>query len=299
MKPEVDFTVYENKLQIKGFKYRNEDETFYDFTGSSVRMDFYKAGPESAPTAISGSITLATGDVSFILSALHTDTVGNYEYMIIETNASLEQIPLSKGNIIVEPYVPFSESIESFLQSELPTGFVLDQNFINQKIKYHQLFLQEAFTISDANIHSEAAWPILVNALIAKLIAYDALVNAFRGNLLAILAASSNSSSSGSSSSTTAGGIKSIETGPTKVEFLPAGEIVNQLVKSASSLKSGDEDALSQLHSGLCGLASKLTLKLPMCKANRLVNIFQYYQNPDWQSTTLEQIGTDEVVSNG
>lgn len=276
MFPEIDFKVYKDKNQIKSFSFKNEDETVYNFTGSTVTMKYYKNGPTETPEEISGAITLATGVVSFNLLPAVLDEVGIFEYVIIETRSDTTEVPLIKGNIIIEEYVPFSLSIEAFLATELPTGMELDYNFRTQKIKYWRLFFQDTYDIPDSAINNDAVWPILVNALIAKLVVYDAIALALQGNLMAILGGNSVSTSS----STTTGDVKSIETGPAKVEFFPAGETVSQILRSTASSQKGN--VLDEFQTSLCILARKLTLKLGMCKADKVVTIFQYHKNPDW-----------------
>lgn len=290
MVPDVDFTVYKDKTQVKGFLFRNDDDTYYDFTGSSVRMDFFKTGPNGTPEVINGSTTLSTGSVAFTLLGTIFDTLGNFEYVVIETKSTNEEVPLTRGNVLVVNYVPFSESINAFLTSELPIGLVVNENFINQKIKYWRLFLQDAFDIKDANINNDDAWPILVNALIAKLIAYDTLIQVISGNIINVLG---NNVVYKETSANTSAGIKSIETGPTKVEFKASGDLLTDIMKSASTRDSG---FLNMLTANLCGLASKLGVKLPMCKQVKSTIIFKHYKNPEWEYPTLRDILTEEQV---
>lgn len=266
---DLDFTLYKGKTQTKGFTFRNDDDTYYNLTGT-VRLDLYTNGPTNSPETIQGTITEGTSNASFLFPSTLLTEEGNFEYIVVETKPSSEQIVLIRGNIIVSPYVTFSETVESFLLTELPINFTLDNNFVNQQTKYWRLFLQEGFDITDANLNKDSAWPILVNALIAKLIAYNALTMALKGNLITVFGSSTISTS------TSKRDVKSIETGPTKVEFHPAGDTMNQIIKSSTSANS---DIFKNLSEDLCGLARKLTVKVPMCRADKVVTIFQYVKS--------------------
>ena len=132
----------------------------------------------------------------------------------------------------------------------------------------------------------------MVNILIAKLIAYDALILAIRGNLIAVLGSNSISTTEGSSSSQTTGDIKSIETGPSKVEFHAAGDTMSSIIKSPTSASTNGNNIINQLSEDVCGLARKLLVKLPMCRAQNVVTIFQKVSKPKPKPT-------DPVYSRG
>lgn len=285
---EIDVPLYKDKAQTKSFVFRNRDDTFYDFTGSVVTMEYFKDGIDNPPEEVVGTVTIATGRVAFAFTAILLDTIGKFPYIIISDKSGVEDVIL-KGELIVKDYVPFTDTIESYLAIELPVGLILDTNFVTQKIKYWQLYLQSAYSISDSLVHNENSWPLMVNILIAKLVAYDALVLSIRGNVLNVFGSSVSTSSTTKS-------VKSIETGPAKVEFYPTGDTLSQIIKSTST--AGGNNILTNLAEDLCGLASKLTLKLPMCKAENLVMIFQFYQNTSASSPMINLQG-DPVVSIG
>ena len=273
----LDFNLYKGKEQIKGFTFRNDDGTYYDLTGSVVSINFYKDGDGLEPLLIEGVLG-SNSNMQFTFNTLDLVNEGKFSYVIIETKLDSDQVILLRGSITVVPYTVLSMDIDSYLQVELPHGFTLDNNFINQKIRYWRLFLQDGFDISDSNLDIDLAWPILVKVLIAKLVAYDALVLAIKGNLLTIFG--SNANSTGTTTSSKAGGIKAITTGPSKVEFHAAGETMSQIIKSSSGTSAGSTSILSTLAEDICGLARKLTVKLPMCAADKMVRVFQYYKKP-------------------
>lgn len=288
---EIDFQLFINKTQEKGFVFRNDDGTYYDLTDAVVNLNWYRGGENEAPVVIQGTVTVSTASVIFRFESTDVNDLGVTEYVVVSTKVGVEDV-LTKGNITVSEYLPFSTSIDAFLQTELPEGVVLSDNFVNQKIMYWRLFLQDAFNISDSLVQVDSAWPVLVNALIAKLIAYEALTIAIRGSLMKTFGSYTESSSSSSSQ----GGIKSIETGPTKVEFLPAGDVVTNLAKATSA---GSNGLMEDLKTVMCGLASKLQVKLPMCKAPVIGGLFQVYRNVEWEKITLADILEEPLVSRG
>lgn len=281
---ELDFILYKDKAQVKIFGFTNDDDTVYDMTGSTVNLLFYKT---STPEEIAGSITLLTGKISFTFTDTQTDTLGIYEYLVEETKQDLSKVILSKGNIVVKDYVPFSNSVESFLDTELPTNIKLEENYRNQRLTYWRRFLMDAFSITEANLEVESSWPIMANALLAKLIAYDALTLAAKGSLLQFMGGDFTKLTG------QGGPIKKIETGPSNVEFYSVMDTIDKLLKPSPS----GTTVLEMLSGDICGLAAKLKVKLPMCKDTSWVNpiVPQYYQNPDWAYPTLEE----EVVSIG
>jgi hypothetical protein len=283
---ELDFTLYEGKSQSKTFIFTNLDNTIYNFTGSTVRMSIYF--DQSSPVIIVGSITLATGRVLFNFPSASLGTPGLYEYIIEETKSDSSINLLIRGNLKLEDYVPFSQAIEAFLDTDLPADITLDENYKIQRILYWRTFLASAFYIPQASINTDSAWSMMANALISKLVAYDALMRAAKGSLLHLL-----STSSSTTTSSTTGGIQEIETGPARVRFFQPSETMQQVFSSTS--KEGFS-VLDTLISDICGLANFLKVKVPMCKGNKVVINPQRYVNTDWlPATTLD----DTVTSQG
>lgn len=283
---ELDFILYSGKNQTKTFIFTNLDDTIYNFTGSTVVMNVY-VDPLS-PMVISGTITIATGRVLFNFPGVDFSIPGIYEYIIEETKSDTTKVPLIRGNLKVEEYIPFSQAIDAFLDTDLPADITLDENYKMQRILYWRTFLASAFYIPQASINTDSAWSMMANALISKLVAYDALMRAAKGSLLHLL-----STSSSTTTSSTTGGIQEIETGPARVRFFQPSETMQQVFSSTS--KEGFS-VLDTLISDICGLANFLKVKVPMCKGNKVVINPQRYVNTDWlPATTLD----DTVTSQG
>lgn len=265
---QLDFKLYKGKTQEKSFTFRSEDGTYMDLTDSTVKLDIYNPIDGLLKSSINGTLDIATATAVFTFDSSILDWDGSYEYYIVKVKAGEVDVNLLYGNIILEAYTTFSQTISSYLESELPIGFVPSVNFVNQKTRYWRLFLQSAFDITDSLLNVDSAWPELVNALIAKLIAHDTLMTSIRGNLITAFGENIVTSER---TIAMGGDVKSIETGPSKVEFHPVSETLMQLLKSTTT----GQNLLIQLSEDICGLARRVSVKIPMCKAGNLVVPFQ------------------------
>jgi len=288
---EIDFSLVKDKIESKVFRFTNADGTVYDMTASTAECKFYKA--PTPPVDITCNIDVPNGKITIPFTAADTDTLGTYEYILEEdVGGSGTILPLVKGNIMVLEYQPFSESIEAYLNSELPANLTLTMDFRNQKIMYWRRILQTAFEITDENLNVESAWPTLVNALLAKLVVYDALMLAASGSFVQFLGGDYTDATT-----VGGGGVKSVETGPVRVEYFDTATSA----KNAFSSSAGDLSMFEALKQGMCGLANYLKVKIPMCPGNMVPVPPQYYENPDWAYRTLGDIADiiDSQVSQG
>jgi len=284
---EIDFQLIEDKAESKVFRFTNADGTVYDMTDSTAQCHLYLV--VGTPTSFACTIDVVTGKITVPFTAVHSDNTGTFEYIIEETKVTTDVIPLVKGQVIVVPYTPFSETLEAYLNSEMPANLVLSMDYRNQRIMYWRRVLQEAFEIADADLNIESEWPTLVNALIAKLVVYDAMMMAARGSFIQFMGGSYQDTASVSGG----GAVKSVETGPARVEYYDAAASA----KSAFSASSGHPSMFEALMDSTCGLASQLHVKLSMCPGNKVPIAPQYHQNPDWDYPTLDEI--TDVPSNG
>jgi len=280
---EIDFKLVENKAETKTFRFTDSDGSIYDMTDSTAVCKFYK--DPSAPTNISATIDIGAGTVSVPFTIVHSDTLGTYEYIIEETKLSLEVIPLVKGNIDVLPYTPFSESIEAYLRSELPANLTLTPDYQNQRIMFWRRIFQSAFNIPDPHLNIESSWPILANALFAKLVVYDALMLSASGSFIQFLGGDYTETETIS-----AGGVKRVTTGPAEVEYFDSASSAKQ----AFAASAGNLSMFEALREGLCGLVNFLGVKINMCKGNDIIIVPQYHQNPNWAYPTLSSVSFPE-----
>ena len=274
---EIDFKLVRAKIESKVFKFTNSDGTVYDMTDSTAVCHLYLTG---TPTDIPCTIDVGTGKVTVPFTATHSAGLGVFEYILEEIKISTEVIPLVQGNIQVIEYVPFSESIEAFLRSELPANILLTEDYRNQRILYWRYILQDAFLIADVDLNIESAWPTLVNALLAKLVVYDALMLSARGSFMAFLGGDYTTTD------TIGGTISKIETGPTNVEYFDTAKGLESMLKPNSSGQTG----LETLTDDICGLANHLRVKVSMCKGNKIPISPKYFQNANWAYPTLDDM---------
>ena len=286
---QLDFTLYQNKEVTRVFIFKNSDGTVYDLSSSTIKLYIYIT---ETPIEILCNIDSLTGKVYVPFTTSITQTLGFFEYIIVETKNQNETEDLIRGNISIIIYTPFTDTIESFLQSELPNNLSLTEDFKNQKIIYWKRFLQEAFNILEPDIYGELALTSLQKALIAKLIVCDALMLCTRGSYIQFAGGDYTQTNSTESMG---GPIKKIETGPSNVEFHSMADAISKLFQSNAQGYS----PWDKLCSDVCGLASKLRVKIPLCKDTSWVNTYVpgYSQNPNWLYPSLDDI--DSIAGQG
>ena len=86
------------------------------------------------------------------------------------------------------------------------------------------------------------------------------------------------------------GGVKSVETGPAKVEYYDTASAAKQ----AFAASSGNLSMFDNLKQGLCELGRFLKVKLPMCSGSNPIIIPKYYTNPKWSYPTLDDM--DDLI---
>lgn len=164
-------------------------------------------------------------------------------------------------------YIPIS--IASMVLLKLPSSSI-NMQLLLMTIQKWQLMLQEApeNPISDANVFNEAAWPTLFNVLISELVVYDIILAVYT-NIMAIGGIITTNTSS---SEETPGELipqlkKSIETGPTKVEWFDLHDSLSKLSESQSNYFKAifGPNALLTYRLSICALANKLEVYLDMC----------------------------------
>lgn len=256
---EIDFNGYISREFKKLIQFFNEDNSLYDFSNSgNVVLKLYKDNEN--PLTIVGVKNIPNSTVEFTFDPVtHNNELGRWEYVIEDNKTDSSVIKIGHGNYAVSEYTGFSSSVLSFLHTELPTNIQLTANFINQRLMYWRLILQDAFEITDANLSQDSAWPTLVNAMLAKLVVYDALDQASRGAYMQFIGYQNNQA-------TPQGTIKKVETGPTSVEHFD----ISTAVKNALYAPQGGKSFFEVITESLCGLANRLKVKLPMCSGNKI-----------------------------
>lgn len=138
---------------------------------------------------------------------------------------------------------------------------------IDLLIKKWQLYLQPQVNpepILDADVYTEAAWPPLYNVLIGQLVVWDYLVD--NAGKLAIL--NFNGPTGSSADAQSKGGIKYIETGPSRAEFYEDSS--NNLRFQSlfiTSIFSKSNGMMESYKETVCTLAFRLRAVVPICQA--------------------------------
>lgn len=234
----------------------------------------------------------------------HTySTPGLYEVSLTVTNDDGTGEPLTIRIGIGDNVEILGNNIYQLIDQYMPTGLrgELDHDEKVSLIQKWQLYLQplieEPKEVNKQDTHNEQAWPALANILIAQLSAYDIILQGANQ----FLAQSGKEGGSSSGSTETPGtGVqqkKSIETGPTKVEWYQdetkSTEDMSNIGKAfSSSIRAGG--ALDMLKESICQLSRRVGVYLPMCGQDNqtLVPIV----NKSKKTTVLERIPSRNIT---
>lgn len=189
------------------------------------------------------------GTITFSFNATQTNQSSLVDYLMVETPLTTPTT-IAYGTINFLPIgqsIPFSEII----LNEIPPGVVIPESFITIKAYEWRLFLQNSITpsIPDADVQNEAAWPFLVNLLIAKLIIHDFLTKALKSNL------------TGTDGTGGSGNLKKLETGPANAEWYDTFSSMGDML----TVDKNGNSILTALAWDICELASRLSIYLKLC----------------------------------
>lgn len=235
-------------------------------TGSKIyKLEVWdRAEPRSLIFTITPATDQGTGYVAMELQSTHTVRDGQHDYILSEQVSAGQFIPMGYGviNFIdLLKYVPFTDLVKG----ETPGGLEIPLAFIHQKsLEYRSIFklhINAAIELSDVQIDS--SWPLLYNMLIAKLTVHDYLLKGLQGTLVQGAPGEGNSAN-----------IKSIETGPAKVEFLDRTRGLSDFMKTSNGISAFDS-----LRTDLCGLAAALKIRLRICPERKHPILFEIAGN--------------------
>lgn len=224
------------------------DTLIVDFTDLSI----------DNPT--SWSWDFGDGNFSSLQNPSHTYLVpGPYTVTLIATNLDGSS-PIFQRSF--EVGAPSYMSVSQFIECDLPAGLTITPECQSTHTMKWQLWLQTLIDphIPTPDVHDDSKWPNLVNALIAKLVIYDAFNKAAQGALVLLW-----DQTSGSSGGETKGEEKAIKTGPTEVEWHSAASSIAALMKPGAGRQG--ESLFDAMRQQICDLSSRERIKLPMCPA--------------------------------
>ena len=262
---ERDLILQQGVTVSQSFTILNEDNTPLDLTGYTVVFRVYKeAGDADVTGVISGD---DNNIVTFELDATVNADLGLFEYRIIGNLPedpladppveAVVDLELGKGNLYFLPVEGFTTQIPTLIDNE-SMGLVIPENYETQQILYWKAYLAPAFYIPDELAMDETQWPLLGRFLIAKLVVYDFLVQQMKLSL-----STSFGTSSGTTTTTSAGGLKSLQEGPSKAEWYNSSETITNVLKTGANGLS----PFDQLRQDICTLAARVKVSLPLCAA--------------------------------
>lgn len=153
-------------------------------------------------------------------------------------------------------------NIYQLVQSNLPAGFTVTNDYVDTRLKYWRALLYESADIDEADKFNDNAWTALPKAdewaiLMSYCITYDIYLLILTGNFISTAGSNEESSEGG-------GQVKKIITGPTEVEFHNNTESLASILK----LITGPAGLFDQFMSLACAFATRLGVKLPFCTLN-------------------------------
>lgn len=215
-----------------------------------------------------------------------TETYATAEFFTVSltaTNGSDSDICTVVINLTGLPPVDLFNNIPNMVDLYSPTSIVgtivnhAQKEFLIAKWQLYLQPLVENPSVEVTNTYIPSSWSPLANSLIAKLTVIDIIemevakftMNAAQAGSSSTFGTSSSSSNS-SQSNPEPGPIKSIETGPTKVERYEnkdtssSSEMASNLAKTYQSL-TVQGGILDQLKESACMEADRIDVYLPMC----------------------------------
>lgn len=150
-------------------------------------------------------------------------------------------------------------TIYQLVASNLPAGFSVTNNYIEERLKYWQLLLQDAADISSDDVYDLDKWAALKDGdkwliLLSYCVVYDVYVRILSGNFLSMGSSEESENSGG-------GNVKKIVTGPTEVEYYDSSTSLAALLK----VITGPNGLFDQFLALACAFAQQLGVFLPFC----------------------------------
>lgn len=209
--------------------------------------------------------------------------------LTVTNGADIDSIEMSVGvsnSLTTLLSLPIFKLVSYYLPTTLTTA---SQQEIFTAIQTWQIYIQPLvdeplIPISVNDVHNEFKWPSLLNVLIAQLVAYDLLVQESAAFLI-------NLASSGNISSSNTRSIKTMETGPTRVEWFDDGETLNE-ISSAYSKATSPTGIIFLLKQSICQMSSRNRIYLPICgQLKHNPTPFQISESPQLFSPYSSSLG--------
>lgn len=191
-------------------------------------------------------------------NASHTyDLPGRYNVVFVASGVD----GISSKIQVIEVLYSNQITVEKYLSTYMPPGLTILDPIKETLIKTWQMNIGSLLTpkIAEEVLFDDLSWPTLANALIAKLVIREAYMKSAAG---ALILAMNSGASNGDTSIQSSAAKKSIETGPTKVEWHDASTMVKAYL-SQGATKGGS--IFDNITTDICYLSSRLRVQLPFC----------------------------------
>lgn len=181
----------------------------------------------------------------------HTYTnPGKYKVTLTVTDQGGNESEIFRYIVVdTKPILPVS--IEDFVKLKLPKSFPYQPEQLTANIATWQIFIQplvNAPGVLEADTFNEIAYPPIINALIAYIVAYQVMLD---------YVSSAAISATGSGIEDAELIVKRIETGPSNAEFRDTSDYLKFLV--------GANGLIEQVKKQMCTLASRSRIEIPYC----------------------------------
>lgn len=187
----------------------------------------------------------------YVITLTVTNTEGSNTYLMYLT------VFTDTGGI-----VPIATQVSYKIPQE-----ALNPGQVNYLTKKWQLYLQPQVNptaIEDADVYTEASWPPLYNILIAQLVVWDYIID--NAGKLAII--NFNGPTGISTDEENKGGIKYIETGPSRAEFFEdSSKNLRYQSLFITSIFNKTTGMMESYKETICTLSARLRVTIPICKA--------------------------------
>jgi hypothetical protein len=141
--------------------------------------------------------------------------------------------------------------IVQLVESQLPAGFSVSEDYVKQRTRVWQLFLHGEAGVDETDMFDITKYPAKYQIIIGYLIMWDIIQKILLGSFIKV--------SGGDGTTPQKGVVKKITTGPSDVEFHNSSEALAGIIKALH----GD---LTQAFIGTaCAFASSMGLQLPFC----------------------------------
>ena len=261
----------------------------FSYIVNGLEVSFTDTSSDSDGAISAWSWNFGDSNTSIVQNPTHTFASGGIFGVVLQVTEGTDTSTLVRYISLTEIAGVITVPIASMVAAKLPSS-ILDAQYIFTLIQKYQLLLQEGpiNAIPDALVFTETAWPSLYNILISELVVYDIVINklmdvSLSGGIIGTTTGSSSEESTGSLTQNK----KSIETGPTKVEWYDNNQYLAAVAESQANYYKNvfGASAIGAYKLSICMLAKKLGVYLSLCSGFQNSSGFITLATPDEKAT--------------